>query len=100
MDEVCCHSDTELSFEGEAKSTDMLRDRQQAEERLLLRETGPKKEVGGPVREPVHDRESSIARSYGLHDTMPAAWMRRPLSIAFDRMASYYQHRFRSAKKK
>ena len=39
MDEVCCHSDTELSFEGEAKSTDMLRDRQQAEERLLLRET-------------------------------------------------------------
>ena len=47
MDEVCCHSDTELSFEGEAKSTDMLRDRQQAEERLLLRETGTQERSRG-----------------------------------------------------
>ena len=47
MDEVYCHSDTELNFEGEAKSTDMLRNRQQGEERLLLCETGTQERSRG-----------------------------------------------------
>ncbi len=72
---------------GDRIDRHVLQDRLRAEGRLRLREVGTQERRQGPVRKTVHDCESSTARSCGLHDMIPAAWMRRPFSAVLDRMA-------------